>query len=176
MDASLDRLEKLKALHDAGALTAEEFSAQKTLILELFSTSSSTPPARQPDLIGSDGDLSATWQERFAFFDTYGAPESLAGRASIRQLSFADKFKINFNPLAFLFGPFYFMALGLWKRVVGVIVFFVLVLLVDAIIPLPGKVLNAVGFGMAALYAYRANYAFYRKRREGRDTFNPFVS
>jgi ABC-type branched-subunit amino acid transport system permease subunit len=66
---------------------------------------------------------------------------------------------INFNWLAFLLGPFYFLAKGLWRQAL------VYVLLAIALVTLLefaglGQFGRAVGYGLAAIYAVRANVSY----------------
>lgn len=61
-------------------------------------------------------EYSARWQARFDFFDRYGAPSSPGFRQALKQLPFRQKFRVNMNLIAFIFGPIYLFVLACGKR------------------------------------------------------------
>ena len=72
----------------------------------------------------------------------------------------------TFNILAFLFGPFYYIAKGMWKK--GIALFFVCfiaVLLLEIVLNMFGfaKMGKALGYGVSAVFAVRANVDYYKK-------------
>lgn len=67
--------------------------------------------------VQSAGKYSAKWQERFDFFETYGAPNDPRYKEAVKTLpGFKKKILINANVIAFFFGPIYLFVLGLWKK------------------------------------------------------------
>ncbi len=70
--------------------------------------------------VQSTGKYSAKWQERFDFFETYGAPNDPRYKEAVNALpGFKKKILINANVIAFFFGPIYLFVLGLWKKKPG---------------------------------------------------------
>lgn len=72
----------------------------------------------------------------------------------------------QFNVLAFLFGPLYYVAKGMWRK--GISLFIVCVAAVIAIEFFLaaigfGRMGKALSYGVAAVYAVRANIDYYRK-------------
>jgi len=108
-------------------------------------------------------DVSEKWKERFHAINAAGGHKL----KKIKELPKSERKKaFSFNILAFLFGPLYYIAKGMWKR--GI---FLLVCLVAVIIAATFalehfgylKFANALGYGAAAVYAMRANLDYYRK-------------
>ncbi|WP_438280752.1 DUF2628 domain-containing protein [Pseudomonas alabamensis] len=121
------------------------------------------------------------WQERFAFFDAYGAPNSKTYKAAYKQLPLKKKFLVNGSFIAFFFGPIYLFVLGLWKKnlaLLGIILLSGLV--VDILFALAGMetprpVGSALGVVYNLMYGWTTNYAYYLKERKGEQSWNPFV-
>ena len=106
----------------------------------------------------SELDVSETWKEKFRLIEKAGGPTL----PHFTSLPFGERLKANFNVLAFLLGPIYFIAKGLWRQ--GVLYFalaiaFVFLFEVAGL----GKYANSIGYGFGALYALRANVCYYRK-------------
>jgi hypothetical protein len=71
-----------------------------------------------------------------------------------------------FNILAFLFGPFYYLAKGLWRKAITFFVLGVVVLTaLSFALSAAGfdSVSRAFGYGLAALFASRANIDYYKR-------------
>lgn len=79
-----------------------------------------------------------------------------------RGLPFRDRFGLNFNVFAFIFGPFYYLAKGLWRRAVLYFIIAVAILFLLEAMGL-GRFSRGVGYGVAAVYALRANISYYKK-------------
>lgn len=125
-----------------------------------------TPQARVNDL-PSDIDglpISERWKEKFRLFRKAGAP----GFSNLKNLP-ADERKrasVGFNILAFLFGPFYYVAKGMWRKGLALFVVCVVVVIVlEAIFDLLGygRFGKSLGYGVAAVFAVRANIDYYKK-------------
>jgi hypothetical protein len=106
--------------------------------------------------------VSDNWKAKFFLLEKAGGVKM----ASIKALSVAERMKVTFNLLAFLFGPIYYAFKGMWKK--GLAIFgasLVLVLLIGFVLELAGlgRFANALGYGAAAFYAIRANIDYYKK-------------
>ena len=107
--------------------------------------------------------VSARWKARFRAIRDAGGPKlpdlkSLPPRERRRAF--------GFNILAFLFGPFYYLAKGMWRR--GAMLF----LAVFAALLIVQIVLDALGYGRfgkylsiasGVVFAIRANIDYYKK-------------
>jgi len=123
---------------------------------------------------------SAKWQARFDFFDRYGAPSSPGFRDALKSLTFRQKFRVNMNLIAFLFGPIYLFVLGLWKKNIMLILImmavYTAVIIALAIVGMefPRYLQVGLGYGFNALYGMTTNYNYYLKERKGDNSWNPF--
>jgi len=129
------------------------------------------PPAAQVEDIHdapSDESIDALpvsdkWKVRFKAITHAGG----AKLPNIKSLQKDERRKAySFNILAFLFGPFYYIAKGMWKK--GLFIFLVGVLLIIMLsIGLEalglGKISKALGYGLSAFFAIRANMDYYKK-------------
>jgi hypothetical protein len=115
-------------------------------------------PARPTRDAISGLDVSDKWKDRFRAIERAGGPSL----PQFQKLSFRERSSIQFNWLAFIFGPLYFLAKGLWRQTIAyVLIAIALALLLDAL----GldKVIRAMGMGFSAVYAIRANISYYKK-------------
>lgn len=74
--------------------------------------------------------------------------------------------KIALNVWAFLFGPFYYLAKGMFRKAFTLTLFcFVMIILIDIVITLFGLkgLSTASNFVAAAVFGTRANVDFYKK-------------
>ena len=107
--------------------------------------------------------VSEKWKARFRAIALAGGPKM----PNFKKLSKSDRRKAySFNFLAFLFGPLYYIAKGMWKR--GIALFALLVVVVIVLgfaLDFFGfeRVSNALGYGVSAVFAIRANIDFYKK-------------
>jgi uncharacterized membrane protein YvbJ len=108
----------------------------------------------------SEQEISQAWKKTFALLEKAGGPQL----PKIRELVFGERFKVIFNVWAFLFGPFYYFAKGMWKKA---IVLFAMCMVGIVILSL---ICEAVGISDAittfiapAIFARRANIDFYKK-------------
>ncbi|HAI46233.1 MAG TPA: hypothetical protein DCM50_05925 [Stenotrophomonas sp.] len=117
--------------------------------------------------------LSPKWQFRFNFFDTYGAPNTPAFKAAYKELPFGQKLKVNFNFFALFFGCIYLFILGMWRKaltIIGITVVLMIVLMF-----LPDAIGRGVGIAWQLLIALTTNYNYYREKRQGDTSWNPFA-
>lgn len=124
---------------------------------------------------GRDSELAPVWQRRFAFFDRYGLPNgSREGLMAARELSFVERMQLNSNILAFLFGPFYFMVKGMWRKGLTLLL---AELAGVVVVVLAGWPLRYLQFGLVAVSLaamMTANYAYYLQVRRGSTWWNPY--
>lgn len=110
--------------------------------------------------------VSATWKRRFHWLRKAGGP----AMPNVKTMSKAERKEMGafgyFNILAFLFGPFYYLAKGMWKKAISLfVVCVVVVVLLGLLLDLVGldKLADALGYGTAAIFAVRANIDYYKK-------------
>lgn len=119
--------------------------------------------------------LSASWRQRFDFFNAYGLPSSTPeSKTAYRALPFGAKFRLTSNILAFLFGPIYFFVKGMWRKGLTLLGLTGGVAVVLVLLGVPDTFGRAVGIGMAALAMTVANYAYYLQGVKGSESWNPF--
>ncbi|MDP2789421.1 MAG: DUF2628 domain-containing protein [bacterium] len=116
-----------------------------------------------------DLDVSVSWKRKFEILEKVGADNQFIYKAmsseGFKSLTFKEKQKINFNFLAFLFGPFYYFAKKMWFK--GAVLFGGITLLntfltlIEIVIdsPLPAVVYWIPG---SVICAQLANYDYYR--------------
>jgi hypothetical protein len=103
-------------------------------------------------------DVSESWKQKFKLIEKAGGPDL----PHFRDLPFGERFGLNFNILACIFGPFYYLVKGLWRQAILYFIFAVaLVLLLEAVGL--GKFSRGVGYGFSVVYALRANISYYKK-------------
>ena len=113
--------------------------------------------------------VSETWKKRFRAMHRAGGPNL----PKLKELAPEDRKHASvFNILAFLFGPFYYLAKGMWRK--GIVLFVLCligILVLDFVMVLAGfgKYANATGFGAAAVFAVLANRDYYSKMVLGRN-------
>ena len=106
--------------------------------------------------------VSESWKAKFHLIEKAGGVKMTAFKA----LSFGERMKCSFNVLAFLFGPIYYAVKGMWKKglamfgagVVAIVVLSVVMELLGM-----GRMANALGYGVSAVFGMRANIDYYKK-------------
>jgi hypothetical protein len=107
--------------------------------------------------------ISDKWKQRFNAIHHAGGVKM----PKFKELPAAERRKaFSFNILAFLFGPIYYAIKGMWKK--GLALFLVCAVVVITLsIGLDylgySRVANALGYGVAAIFAARANIDYYKK-------------
>ncbi|WP_179401029.1 DUF2628 domain-containing protein [Burkholderia guangdongensis] len=125
-------------------------------------------------------ELKPKWQERFAFFDAYGAPNSPEFRAALKELPGRQKRLINYSFLGFFFGPFYFFTLGMWRKALVLLAISLGIGVLEAIvvistgIDIPPAIDLGINIGIAMLSAMTVNYSYYLKHVRNSNGWNPF--
>src|SRR5689334_17182493 len=106
-------------------------------------------------------DVSETWKKRFRAIQKAGGPAMPNRRA----LSTRERM-VNFNILAFLLGPVYYLLKGMWRKALTFFVAVTAVVFVIAIILELnglGEYSKSLAYGAAAFFAVRANIDYYKK-------------
>lgn len=106
--------------------------------------------------------VSTSWKQRFRLIEKAGG----AKQPNLKGLSTGERFKIGFNVLAFLFGPFYYLAKGMWKKALALFGACVVAMVaLGVVLDLVGlsRVADALGYGAAAVFAVRANIDYYKR-------------
>ncbi|TIH11006.1 DUF2628 domain-containing protein [Pseudomonas leptonychotis] len=107
--------------------------------------------------------VSDKWKQRFSAIHHAGGIKM----PKLKELPAAERRKaFSFNFLAFFFGPIYYAFKGMWKK--GLALF---VACAAVVITLGlgleyvgyGKLANALGYGVSAVFAARANIDYYKK-------------
>jgi hypothetical protein len=106
--------------------------------------------------------VSASWKTRFKIIHNAGGPRL----PFFRQMPLGKRIRAHFNILAGLFGPFYYIAKGMWKKGLALfMVCFSALIVLSAILDMIGYAFMAqvLGYGVAGVYASRANIDYYKK-------------
>ena len=107
--------------------------------------------------------VSDKWKKRFHGIQKAGGPRM----PNLTQLPKEDRRQISpFNVLAFLFGPFYYLAKGMWRKALAMsLICFVVLFVIGIILDALGISFldRALGYGVAAVFAVRANIDYYKK-------------
>lgn len=124
---------------------------------------------------GHDTDLSPMWQKRFAFFRRFGLPRSSPqARESYRALGLSERMDVSANVLAFVFGPVYFLAKGMWRKGLALLLVEFTVLMVLGNLGFPEIGLRAIGVGFSVIATITANYAYFLHVTRSSRSWNPF--
>ena len=106
--------------------------------------------------------VSDSWKAKFQLIEKAGGVKLPDAKA----LSSGERMKVMFNVLAFLFGPFYYLAKGMWKKAISLFVVCVAaVVLIELLLEMVGygQLGKALTYGSAAVFAIRANIDYYKK-------------
>jgi Protein of unknown function (DUF2628) len=119
--------------------------------------------------------LPQAWQQRFAFFESYGLPAwSTQPQAAYKALPFGKKRRLASNLLAFFFGPIYYFVKGMWRKGLVLLAAAIGIGVLFALNDPSNIWWRALVFGFAALMMSTANYAYFLHVAKGSRSFNPF--
>jgi hypothetical protein len=113
-------------------------------------------------------DVSNKWKARFTLIEKAGGVKL----TKLNQLSFSEKFTIIFNIWGLLFGPIYYLYLGLWRKAISYTLFmavfifgFSLFLIMWANVDKATlrMFLNGGQTGFAVLFSVLASIDYYKK-------------
>ncbi len=114
---------------------------------------------------------SEKWRRRFAAIDKAGGERTRWWRwPEGKQLTWKEKRLITSNLWAFVFGPFYYLYLGMWRKAITLSLF---ALVIDVILGMAGDALNVpidkfLWIVSAVIFKQCANVDYYRKTVLGR--------
>nr|MBF0681388.1 DUF2628 domain-containing protein [Pseudomonas sp.] len=106
--------------------------------------------------------VAETWKRRFRAIAKAGGPKLPLFKSLPRA---ERRLAMGFNILAFLFGPLYYVAKGMWRRAISYMVLAVAaVLLIDLLLEAMGfgEFTRFLSYGIAAVFAMRANLDYYK--------------
>ena len=109
-----------------------------------------------------EADISALWRIRFDLVEKAGGPT----RPLLKQMPFGERFRLLFNIWALLFGAFYYLAKGMWRKAIAmVLVGLCASLLIDLVLPDSGSTVFrfVLNYSMAAWFSIQANVSYYKK-------------
>lgn len=113
--------------------------------------------------------VSDKWKERFKAMHMAGGPNL----PLLKELSAEDRKKVSpFNILAFLFGPFYYLAKGMWRKAITLFALcFIGLIALEVVLALVGlaKLTKGTGFAVGAVYAVLGNRDYYSKMVLGKN-------
>jgi hypothetical protein len=106
----------------------------------------------------SDLQIPEKWKKKFLIIEEAGGVNTL----DVGELTFGKRFSLFWNIWALLFGPFYYLFLGLWRQALSYFsaTFIAIVLLVAGGLI---EIADAIGVGVSIFYMMRANVLYYRK-------------
>lgn len=122
------------------------------------------PAAVQPT--GDVAELSEKWRRRFAAIEKAGGERVRWWRwPEGKQLSWKEKRLITSNLWAFLFAPFYYLYLGMWRKAITLSL---VAVVIDVILGMAGDALNIpvdnfLWIVSAIMFKQCANIDYYRK-------------
>lgn len=131
-------------------------------------------PYQPPQSSGDDGyaggnaalieqlDVSESWKKRFRLIEKAGGEKM----PRFKELTFGERFSINFNILAFLFGFIYLLIKGLWKTALLLLVLTLVIACIEVFFGF--NMGNAPYIGLSAGVATLANRLYYKKMVLGR--------
>lgn len=102
--------------------------------------------------------ISKSWKQKFLLIEKAGGPDL----PRFKDLGFSERFGLNFNIVAFILGPIYYVAKGLWRQA---LVYLLLTAAMVFILVVFGfqELSKIVGYFFAAIYAIRANISYYKR-------------
>jgi len=111
--------------------------------------------------------VSDTWKRRFQAIAKAGGPSL----PQFKSMSRAERRQaMAFNILAFLFGPLYYLAKGMWRRALSYTALaLAAVMLIDLLLEALGygQFTRFLSYGVAGVFAMRANLDFYKLKVQG---------
>ena len=106
--------------------------------------------------------VSDAWKAKFQLIEKAGGVKL----PQFKALTTGERMKLGFSVLAFLFGPFYYLSKGMWKKAISLFVVCVAVVVVlQFVLGMMGlgRFSGSLGYGVAAIFAARSNIDYYKK-------------
>lgn len=108
--------------------------------------------------------ISDSWKVKFELLEKAGGVKL----PNAKNLPLGERMKVVFNVWGFLFGPFYYLAKGMWKKAISLLGISVLIIVVLTAICQAMGISDAItNFVAGAIFATRANIDFYKKVKLG---------
>jgi hypothetical protein len=125
-------------------------------------------PKPQPSTTGASSNelqsISDSWKTKFELFEKAGGVKL----PNAKNLPFGERMKVVFNVWGFLFGPFYYLVKGMWKKAVSLLGISILIIVIlEVICQVLGISDGITNFVASAIFATRANIDFYKKVKLG---------
>lgn len=118
--------------------------------------------------------LDPKWEKRFNFFKEHGAPNTKTYKEAFKKLKFGERYSLNINLWAFIFGWIYFLIKGMWKPGLILAVLTIALGVLSESIDLPVIVSRVLSLIIMFLAGLTANYTYYRYEVLGQHDFNMF--
>jgi hypothetical protein len=83
-----------------------------------------------------------------------------------KQLRIGERLRVMFNLWALIFGPFYYLAKGMWRKAITIFSPGLALLILITIVAPDGEldsIMSAVNSATVATFTLRANISYYRK-------------
>lgn len=112
-------------------------------------------------------DVSAAWKEKFRLIVRAGG----TALPRLDTLMLGERMRVVFNLFAFVLGPLYFLAKGLWRQALGLSAVVLIAMTVLGVVlhyAGLGQMAGWIDYGALAVYGLRANTAYYAKVVLGR--------
>jgi hypothetical protein len=106
--------------------------------------------------------VSDAWKTKFKLMEKAGGVKM----PQFKALTTGERMKLGFGILPFLFGPFYYLAKGMWKKAITLFLLcLVVILLIEIALEMAGlgRFGRSLTYGAGAVYAIRANIDYYKK-------------
>lgn len=139
--------------------------------MALTSEETRTPVLTSEHLFG----LNERWRTRFDFFSRHGTAFSKDFKHAAQSLPWRKRGIIRWNFFGMIFGPIYFLVLGLWKEALSIEAIhlgFIATLSMLGVEDMP--IYKGISHGIAGIYAITANRLYYLKRIQRESRWNPF--
>jgi len=103
-------------------------------------------------------DVSDAWKDIFRSFERAGGVDMKRAR----ELDYSERRSLTSNWAAFFFGPFYFLAKGLWRQALVWLLIWIAVVVLCVSMHWEGM-LRAAGLGLNVGFMMRANVGYYAR-------------
>ncbi len=117
---------------------------------------------------------SEKWQDRFQYFDAYGAPNQYAYQQALRALPMMKRVRHSMNLWCLFFPLVYFVLIGCWRKSVGLLAMVLVVGFVLGLFGASNALYNGAAGGIAVVCGMAGNYARYQKVKGVGGGWNPF--
>lgn len=131
---------------------------------EIHESAPTCPQCGAVQEVTKQANISETWKRKFNLIEKAGGSEL----PNIKALTFGEKFAINFNIWGMIFGPFYFLVKGMYKKSGTMFLILAALIAIDTIlggvgISLPPMVDRFTNILVPILCAYRATMCYYKE-------------